>query len=204
VAGLALALTVVAPAAAAPGATATLAPIGTGYYLVTLTNVGPGTISGFVVSMGAEPTNIAPSRTCVDLPDAGEIWCTLTLAPGASTQMCYSGRPLQELVALFVGGVRETVASIGTSPAVALCPFASFNVGSPSTGGVRRCVIPRLKGKKLPVARRAIERAQCSIGKVRRVHSSRVKKGRVISQSPPAGRSRSGGTKVSLIVSAGK
>jgi beta-lactam-binding protein with PASTA domain len=47
-------------------------------------------------------------------------------------------------------------------------------------------------------ARRAIRRANCSTGRVRRARSRRI--GRVIAQSPRAGAVKRRGTKVNLVV----
>jgi hypothetical protein len=207
IASLVLALTASAPASATSGATATFAPVGTGSYMLTVTNLGPETITGFIVGTGTEPAaNFAPSRVCrfLALPDAGQIWCTVTVAPGTSAQMCYTGRPPTELVILLAGGAREALASVGSSPALAACPLSGFNVESGSSGGAKRCVVPHLRGKTLAAAKRAILRARCSVGRVKKAHSSHVKKGRVISQSLAAGKSRPKGTKVSLVVSEGK
>lgn len=51
----------------------------------------------------------------------------------------------------------------------------------------RLCIVPRLKGKTLPAARRSIGRAHCRLGRVIRV-TSRVKAGRVVAQRPRPGR----------------
>jgi hypothetical protein len=50
-----------------------------------------------------------------------------------------------------------------------------------------KCVVPRLKGKTLRAAKKALSRAHCALGKVRRAYSSKVRKGRVISQRPGPG-----------------
>src|SRR5207249_3470990 len=47
-----------------------------------------------------------------------------------------------------------------------------------------RCVVPKLKGKTLSAAKRAITKAHCSVGKITKVKSSQKNKGKVISQSP--------------------
>src|SRR5262249_51516062 len=64
-----------------------------------------------------------------------------------------------------------------------------------------RCVVPKVKGKTLLAAKRAIKRAHCSVGKVTRAYSARVTKGRVISQKPRPGRKLAAGSKVALRVS---
>jgi len=66
------------------------------------------------------------------------------------------------------------------------------------------CVVPKLKSKKLRTAKRAIKQAHCSVGKVTRVYSDRVKKGRVISQKPRPGKRLVAGSKVKFKVSKGK
>jgi PASTA domain len=72
-----------------------------------------------------------------------------------------------------------------------------------SSSGSPKCVVPRLKGKKLAAAEKALLKAHCAVGKVKRANSRRVKTGTVISQSQGAGRSLSKGTKVALVVSKG-
>jgi hypothetical protein len=66
------------------------------------------------------------------------------------------------------------------------------------------CVVPNVRGKKLPAGRRAISRAGCRVGTVRGVYSSSVKRGRVISQRPKPGAVLSGRGKVDLVVSLGR
>jgi uncharacterized delta-60 repeat protein len=65
------------------------------------------------------------------------------------------------------------------------------------------CKVPNVRGKKLGVARAGIVRAGCRVGKVTRKRSKRVKKGRVISQSPRAGVRVPAGGKVNLVASKG-
>lgn len=72
-----------------------------------------------------------------------------------------------------------------------------------ATFGLRPCVVPRVKGKTLRAARRAITGAFCSVGIVRRVASSKVKKGHVISQRPKPRKRLKHGAKVNLVLSTG-
>jgi uncharacterized delta-60 repeat protein len=67
-----------------------------------------------------------------------------------------------------------------------------------------QCVVPKLKGKKLVAAKRAIRTAHCSLGKITRAYSATVKKGRVVSQRPAHGRHLKKGSRVNLVVSRGK
>jgi beta-lactam-binding protein with PASTA domain len=65
------------------------------------------------------------------------------------------------------------------------------------------CVVPKVKGKKLRAAKRALVRAHCRPGKVTRRYS-RIRRGRVISQRPRPGKHLKPGAKVRLVVSKGK
>ena len=67
-----------------------------------------------------------------------------------------------------------------------------------------RCTVPKLKGKRLAAARRAIKAHDCSVGKVERALSTTITKGRVISQKPKPHRLLTHGAKVNLTVSKGK
>jgi uncharacterized delta-60 repeat protein len=66
------------------------------------------------------------------------------------------------------------------------------------------CVVPKLKGKTLRAAKRALRKAHCSVGKVTRVFSARVRKSRVVAPKPRAGKKLAPGAKVKLQLSKGK
>jgi uncharacterized delta-60 repeat protein len=66
------------------------------------------------------------------------------------------------------------------------------------------CRVPNVHSKKLRAARSAITKAHCRVGKVRRKASKRIKRGRVISQSPKAGTRSPNRGKVNLVVSRGR
>ena len=65
------------------------------------------------------------------------------------------------------------------------------------------CVVPKVTGKPLTAAKKAITHGACSVGKIRYASSARVKKGSVISQQPKAGKKLAYHAKVSLLVSKG-
>ncbi len=66
-----------------------------------------------------------------------------------------------------------------------------------------KCVVPKLKGLTVAAAEKALTKAHCSVGKIKKSKSKHVKKGRVISGNDAAGRSLPAGTKVILVVSKG-
>jgi len=199
------ALGTAASAAAAPIYTATVAPIGTGSYLLTVQNTGTEAITSVVFSGGEKPTNITPS-SCVlgNTPLVESISCTVNVAPGAQLQVCYTGAAVEELVP---GGVKLLVNSTPgpatTVAAVSSCPLAGFKSGSSGgTGG--KCVVPKVVGKTESAAVKALSAAHCAVGKVKKANSSKVKKGKVISQGTASGKSLASGSKVGLTVSKGK
>jgi Tol biopolymer transport system component len=61
-----------------------------------------------------------------------------------------------------------------------------------------RCVVPGVVGRSVRAGRSRIRRANCSVGRIRRLKSQRV--GRVISQDPRAGTVRRRGYRVALVV----
>jgi hypothetical protein len=66
-----------------------------------------------------------------------------------------------------------------------------------------RCVVPRIVGKTLTQAKAALKANHCGLGKVRRAYSMRVRKGRVLEQSPGQGRNLRRGARVNVVVSRG-
>jgi hypothetical protein len=83
--------------------------------------------------------------------------------------------------------------------AVGYSPIAAFTL----LPAAAQCVVPSLKGKPLLAARAALQRAHCKLGKVTRAYSSKVRKGRVISQKLVPGARRPGQTGVDVVVSRG-
>ena len=66
------------------------------------------------------------------------------------------------------------------------------------------CKVPRLRGKTLSAAKRALRHAGCGLGRVKSARSRSVGKGRVISSRPGARARRAHGTKVALLLSRGR
>jgi PASTA domain/Divergent InlB B-repeat domain len=65
------------------------------------------------------------------------------------------------------------------------------------------CIVPKVVGKSLAKARAAITKAHCKVGKVTRKASSARKKGKVIGQSPKAGKQMRNGARVNVTVGRG-
>jgi thermitase len=67
-----------------------------------------------------------------------------------------------------------------------------------------RCVVPSVKGKTVPAARRLLAARRCALGKITRKYSRTVKKGRILSQSRRPGSRLPRGTRVGVGVSRGR
>jgi Ca2+-binding RTX toxin-like protein len=69
---------------------------------------------------------------------------------------------------------------------------------------LRPCIVARVVGQPLRVARRWITQRRCRVGRITRRPSRVVRAGIVLAQRPKAGRRLPRGSKVSLVVSSGK
>jgi Tol biopolymer transport system component len=63
-----------------------------------------------------------------------------------------------------------------------------------------RCLVPRVIGMRLAVARKRVGRANCLVGRLRRARAAKTRVGKVIAQRPKAGSVRPRATKVNLVV----
>jgi beta-lactam-binding protein with PASTA domain len=92
---------------------------------------------------------------------------------------------------------------------VATTNTSYLNVGRVAfhaTPPVPTCSVPDVRGKSLPVAKRLIVAAHCSVGAIRYVYSTRNAAGWVLSQQPAglaAAPTYAKGTRVALVVSRG-
>jgi Ca2+-binding RTX toxin-like protein len=68
---------------------------------------------------------------------------------------------------------------------------------------VVRCLVPNVKRRTVARARRMLNARRCRLGKVRRVHSRKVRKGLVVSQSRRPGARLPRNAKVNIVVSRG-
>jgi hypothetical protein len=66
------------------------------------------------------------------------------------------------------------------------------------------CIVPKLVRLRLRAARRALIRAHCSLGRVRRVRSAHVRRGLVLAQRPRPRTHLAAGTRVRVVLSRGR
>jgi hypothetical protein len=92
----------------------------------------------------------------------------------------------------------------GTCSGRASCVLAMTAARSVKASFLKDCVVPKLKGKSLRAAKRALKAHDCAAGRIKRAFSDTVSKGRVMSQSPKPRKRLKHAAKVNLTVSKGK
>jgi PASTA domain len=80
-----------------------------------------------------------------------------------------------------------------------------IDVDGQSDGGAPQqlCIVPKLRGKTLLAARRALA-PRCRLGRLTRAFSTSMRRGRILAQSPRAGLRWPVGTKVGVVVNRGR
>lgn len=101
-----------------------------------------------------------------------------------------------------------TVAVSVVQPAAPAAP--AVTPPSPSNGSAvsiltppapkTRCVVPDLRRRSLSYARKALKRAHCRVGKIRRVRKAAVPHRRIVSTSPSRGKRLAAGTRIALVI----
>jgi hypothetical protein len=98
-----------------------------------------------------------------------------------------------------------TTSQPGSTPSgVTTVPTTTTDAaGSQPTTSAKRCVVPKLVGKTLKQAKRALTKAGCKAGKSKSKKSKKRKKGVILKQGKKAGTKLPAGAKVPLTVSRG-
>lgn len=135
---------------------------------------GAGTVT-------SSPAGIACGTTCSRAYDYGS---SVTLMASAAAASAFAGWS-------------------GDCTGKATCAIAMTAAHSVTATFVKDCVVPKLKGKGLKAAKRALRAHDCGVGRITRAFSTKVKKGRVISQRPKPHRLLKHGAKVKLTISKG-
>jgi List-Bact-rpt repeat protein/cortical protein marker for cell polarity/PASTA domain-containing protein len=153
---------------------ATFAPLPEG---LSVSKAGSGT--GTVTS---SPTGIGCGPACSgDFAYGTSVTLTATPAKGSSFSGWSNGCTGTGICTLTMNGAQSVT--------------ATFELPA--------CMVPRITGEKLGVAKRALRKAHCRSGKIRYRYSPRAK-GQVISQRPKSRKHLRNGTKVNFIVSKGR
>jgi CubicO group peptidase (beta-lactamase class C family) len=119
--------------------------------------------------------------------------CTTAVAQGTAVTLTATAAPGSKFVGWSNGCAGSGVCAVTMD--ADRSPVATFRV---------QCVVPRIVRKTLTAARSALQHAGCSLGRARHVFSSRIPKGRVVSQHPYAGNILPGGSSVHVALSKGR
>lgn len=75
---------------------------------------------------------------------------------------------------------------------------AALPIGPPPVQPAAHCVVPKLAGKKLKAAKKALKKADCKLGTVTAKQGATTSSGKVKNQSPKAGKTLAPGSKVKV------
>jgi IPT/TIG domain/PASTA domain len=145
---------------------------GTDLENATSVSFGSSPAASYIVNSEGQITAVAPANA-----SAASVSVTVTTIAGkaiASQQFGYVAPPPPPVVT-----PAPTVKKTKTKPA-------------------RQCVVPSLKGKKLPAAKAALKKGDCKAGKVTKLKGATPKTGKVAAQSRRAGAKATAGAKVNL------
>ena len=173
------------------------------------------TSAGVTALAGAVADGFSPPAVTISSPANGTVVHTpsvtvsgtatdnvgvTSLTVGGHAVAVGAGGPWSTTVALNAGANAITAvahdAAGGTGQAQIALTYTPL-APPPSKPG---CRVPKLKGKTLKAAKKALKKAHCGVGKVTRKRSKAVRKGRVISSKPKAGKKLARGAKVALTV----
>jgi hypothetical protein len=152
---------------------------------------------GGSAGLSGNPGSLGTTETVDGGPNGmgGEITYTYASGNGGAAGATAAGGPggtggQAGTPARTANGLSGNASAVGTAPGV-----------GPS-GNSHGCRVPKLVGKALPAARRALHKAGCKLGKVSRHPSTKVRPGKVISSSPHAGKTAR--RPVKITISSGK
>jgi uncharacterized repeat protein (TIGR01451 family) len=161
-------------------------------YSIEVRNNGPERAGGVVLSdsLPARATLISVATSQGACAGTSLLTCNLgVLRSGASANLTIK--------------VKSRLRRVTNTAAVSSQALDS-NLGNDSATVVsRQCVVPKLRNRPVKKARKALRRANCKPGKVRRRYSGKVKEGKVIRSGRSRGKVLPAGSKVKLVVSRG-
>jgi chitinase len=103
------------------------------------------------------------------------------------------------------GSCTITASQAGNANYDAAAPVArAFSIATRPLTPPPGCKVPKLVGKSLAAAKRALKQKHCRVGKVSHAYSRKHKKGTVSSQSRRAGKVLARNAKVDVVVSRGR
>ncbi len=173
----------------------------------TVTNLAPG-LYDIVVHDNSALHNFHLSGPGVDeattVPETTTVTWTVSLAAGSYHFQC-DQHPFSMYGDFVVSaGTTSTSSSTATSPTTTAPATTTAPTTTSAPAPAEPCVVPKLVGTTLPVARRRLARTSCRLGRIGHAYSRKVRPGRIVSQRPWASRRVGYGTAVAVVVSRGR
>ena len=168
---------------------ATFAELPFSTIIVELVGGGSGTVTSSPVGIGSPGAiDCSSADSACSAQFLGGEQVTLTASPESGST--FAG---------WSGGGCSGVGTCTLTPTGDTVVTAEFSSNSPPPT-TAKCIVPKVTGKTLSAARKAITSHHCGVGKITKVKSSKTHKGEVISQSPKPGKHLEKGSKVALKV----
>jgi hypothetical protein len=158
--------------------------------------VGPGQQIGVYYADGRRMTRIPPGTYTVQVHDLSSSHDFHLTGPGGIDERTRVGEIEHPI---WTVTLRAGTYTFHCDVHAAMKGTFVVAVGAPSPV---RCHVPRVVGKRLGPAGRAIRARHCRVDRIRYARSQRSR-GRIISQRPRAGRTLVNGARVHLVVSRG-
>jgi uncharacterized repeat protein (TIGR01451 family) len=165
-------------------------------YSVQVKNNGPEEARGVALS------DSLPAGTSLISAATSQGTCTGTSAVTCSLGTLNSGATASLTIKLKSGF--GTITNTATVSSLAIDGNGGNNSATAVSNLLRPCVVPKLKKLRLKKAKKALRKAHCKPGKVKRRFNGKIKKNRVIRSGKRRGVVLPAGTKVKLIVSKGE
>ena len=189
----------------------------------TITQQSSTTVpKGDVISITPPAGGLEPAGTKVNIVESSGPPPKNCVVPALAGQTLAAAKAALKAAGCSEGNVTKKASStvpkgdvIATSPAAGTTHSAGTKVGLMVSSGKAKtkggtgsskaaCKVPKVKGRTLAAAKKALKKANCGVGKVNKAASAKIAKGKVVSSKPGAGAKRKAGAKVSLRVSSGK
>jgi len=166
----------------------------------------PDTGAAYSVAMGDLNGDRKPDLVATDSLDGPDASCDVGVGTAVFVLVNRGDSSFARLV--YETGCDPVSIAIGNLNGDGKQDIATANNGANSVSvlvnATGRCVVPQLRFSPLRAAKRAITRANCRVGTIRRIYSKLMKRGRVISEKPKPGTVLRKGGKVNLVVSRGR
>lgn len=145
---------------------------------ITFTDPVPSGLTVEVASVG--------SGSCTTSAGVNIVTCTTTSLPvGQSTDVVIVVKPTAAQT--YTDSATVTLPTGGTDPNPANNTASTTLKVSPSVSGPTKCVVPKLGGASVKLAKSVLSLLGCKAGKTKKSHSTSVPKGVVVGTAPGAG-----------------